>query len=883
MNDIPNSIPPRSAQNGKPSVRSAASTRSAVDTRADPFLKECAQLTEEEVLSRLSTSLGGLSEDDAALRLKQDGPNAVAPETHFQKLQLVRHAVLNPLVILLAVLAGIEMATGEYRSAWVMLAMIVVSVVLRLVQEIRADHAATKLKEMVHITATVFRDGVSLEIPMGGLVRGDIVLLSAGDMVPADVRILRAKDLFVSQARLTGESIPLEKMSAPELRTFSLLDAQNVGFWGTSVQTGTGTAVVVATGPKTTLGRMAELLAEPHPRTSFDAGISRVTWLMIRFMFLMIPLVFFVNGLTKHDWTQAFFFSMAVAVGLTPEMFPMIVTVCLSKGALSLSKKKVVVKRLNAIQNFGAMDILCSDKTGTLTLDQVVLERHCDVSGEENPHVLEMAYLNSYFQTGLKNVLDRAILNHQEIQVKVNFSIYKKMDEIPFTFTRKAMSVVLLFPDGDRRIVCKGAPEEVFKRCTQFELDGEVFPIETALLQDLKEEYERLSSDGFRVLALATKTVEERETYSIADEAEMTLIGYVAFLDPPKESATAAIKALGDLGVTVKVLTGDNELVGGKICREVGIPPGQVLLGSDVEVLDDPALALRVEKTTLFARLSPQDKRRVVLALRSNGHVVGHLGDGINDALALRASDIGISVDMAVDVAKESADLILMEKDLMVLAEGVKEGRRVFSNIVKYVRMGASSNFGNMFSVIGASAFLPFLPMAPIQILVNNLLYDMSQIAIPTDTVDEEQIARPRAWSMGELTRFILFFGPISSLFDYALFFILLFVFKCWDPSRASLFQTGWFVESLLTQTLVIHIIRTRRIPFIQSRASWPLLLTTCLVIAFGVWLPYSSIASSLGMTELPPLYWVFLGVLLLGYLTLTQWVKKYLFKRTWS
>ena len=561
---------------------------------------------------------------------------------------------------------------------------------------------------------------------------------------------------------------------------------------------------------------------------------------MIKLMAVMVPLVFLINGFTKHDWRGAFFFAMAVAVGLTPEMLPMIVSVCLSKGALAMSRKKVIVKRLNAIQNFGGMDVLCTDKTGTLTEDRVVLQRHCNLAGRETEEVLLDGYLISYFQTGLKNLLDRAILDSPDFHQQALIAKYKKLDELPFDFTRRMMSVLVETPEGKPILLTKGAPEDVFHQCSHFELDGKVSPMDPGLIVGLKEEYDRLSNDGFRVLAVATKEMPAKQACAKDDEGDLVLKGYVAFLDPPKNTAGPAIEALHKHGVAVKILTGDNQLISRKVCKDVGLAADPMLLGGDVEKMSDVELAEAAEKTTLFARLSPAHKQRVIRALRSKGHVVGFMGDGINDAPALRAADIGISVDTATDIAKESADLILLEKDLMVLEGGVVEGRKVFANILKYIRMGASSNFGNMFSVLGASAFLPFLPMAPIQVLTNNLLYDFSQVPIPIDAVDEEQVARPRPWNIDEIKRFIFFIGPISSIFDYTTFFVMLWVFNCWDPSRAPLFQTGWFVESLMTQTLIIHVIRTNKIPFIQSRASWPLTVTTLSIMALGMWLPYS-------------------------------------------
>jgi Mg2+-importing ATPase len=702
-------------------------------------------------------------------------------------------------------------------------------------------------------------------------------------MIPGDVRVLSCKDLFVSQGSLTGESLPIEKFHDPDTTTASSpTELKNICFMGTSVESGTATAVVVTTGIQTYFGSMASSITGERAETSFDQGLNRFTWLMIRLMAVMVPLVFLLNGFTKHDWKSAFFFAMAVAVGLTPEMLPMVVSVCLAKGALAMSRRKVIVKRLNSIQNFGGMDILCTDKTGTLTEDRVVLMRHCNVAGRETDSVLLFGYLISNFQTGLKNLLDRAILESADFHGKSLIEKYKKLDEIPFDFTRRMMSVLVQDPEGKAILFTKGAPEEVFQHSSHFELDGKLSPMDPALMVGLKQQYDSLSNDGFRVLAVATKDLPGKDVCSLADERDLVLRGYVAFLDPPKKTAGPALEALHRHGVAVKILTGDNQLISRKVCKDVGLAPDPMLLGADVEKMSDPELAEAALKTTLFARLSPAHKERVIRALRSKGHVVGFLGDGINDAPALRAADVGISVDTATDIAKESADLILLEQDLMVLEGGVTEGRKVFANILKYIRMGASSNFGNMFSVVGASAFLPFLPMAPIQVLTNNLLYDFSQVPIPTDAVDEEQVSRPRPWNIGEIKRFIFFIGPISSIFDYTTFFVMLWVFKCWDPSRAPVFQTAWFVESLMTQTLIIHVIRTNRIPFIQSRASLPLTITTLSIMILGAWLPYSPLASSLGLAHLPGLYWPILMVTLLCYVGLTQLTKVWLLRKKW-
>lgn len=845
-----------------------------------PILAEMARVEKSEVFSRMKTSPDGLSEEDVTTRRAESGPNVVADNHHRGWAWRLFSATRNPLVILLGVLAVISFATGDARAGGVMTLMVMLGVMLRLVQETRADAAAEKLKAMIKVTTAVVRGGREEEIPLQELVPGDVVSLSAGDMIPADARLVSANDLFVTQSALTGESLPVEKLDAPESREgISPLEMSNLCFLGTSVESGAATAVILATGARTYFGGMAGSMVGKTEPTSFDKGMRQFTWLMIRFMMVMVPLVFLINGFTKHNWHEAFFFSIAVAVGLTPEMLPMIVSVCLSKGALAMAREKVIVKQLGAIQNFGAMDVLCTDKTGTLTMDQVILQRHCDVMQKENDEVFRDAYLIAHFQTGLKNVLDRAVLSHRDAREEI-IAGFSKVDEIPFDFVRRMMSVVVEKPDKEHQILTKGAPEAIFPRCAFFELDGKTFPMEPRLVGGLMEQYQHLSADGFRVLAVAHKHLAVDEFISKEDECDLVLKGYIAFLDPPKDSAAKAIHALRAHGVTVKVLTGDNDLVARKVCRQVGLDVDDILLGDKVETMSDAELADAAERTQVFARLSPAHKQRVIRALQHKGHVVGFMGDGINDAPALHVADVGISVDSAVDIAKAAAAVILLEKDLMVLDDGVIEGRKVFVNILKYVRMGASSNFGNMFSVLGASAFLPYVPMAPIQVLTNNLLYDFSQVPIPTDTVGPEQTAMPRPWHIGDIRKFVLFIGPISSIFDYTTFFIMLYVFGCWNPARASLFQTGWFVESLITQTLVVHVIRTNRIPFIQGRASWQLTMTTAAIMAIAAWLPYSPLAPSLGFTALSALYWPLLLATLLCYVVLTQIVKMWLLRK---
>jgi P-type Mg2+ transporter len=872
--------------------------------RTAELIHDAATKDVAETLQRLKTPPNGLTDEEASDRLEIFGANEVAYQKKENWLSRLWVAARNPLVILLTVLAILSYSTGDSAAGTIMMLMVALGMSLRFVQETRADNAAAKLKAMITVTATVVRDGETREIPLRDLVPGDIVKLSAGDMIPGDVRLISAKDLFVIQATLTGESLPVEKTDTPDTReSVSTIERSDLCFLGTSVESGSATAVIVATGRHTYFGKVAHSLTRRQVETAFDKGVKKFTWLMIRFMLVMVPLVFLINGITKHNWKEAFFFALAVAVGLTPEMLPMIVSVCLSKGAIAMSRKKVIVKRLNSIQNFGAMNVLCTDKTGTLTLDRVILELYVDVFKKENEEVLRDAYLISHFQTGLKNVLDRAVLKHAELHGELGIEKYTKLDEIPFDFSRRMMSVVVQGSDGTCQLITKGAPEAVFAKCTRFESEAEIFDMEPILVGDLLEQVNSLNEDGLRVLAIATKKVEKRPTYSKADECDLVLTGYIAFLDPPKETAIAAIAALRQHGVTVKVLTGDNDLVTRKVCNEVGINAQKILLGRQVESMSDVDLAEAVEATDVFARLSPSHKQRLVKALQQRGHVVGFMGDGINDAPALRAADVGISVDNAVDIAKESADMILLEKSLMVLEEGVLEGRKVFVNILKYIRMGASSNFGNMFSVIGASAWLPYVPMAPIQVLTNNLLYDFSQVPIPTDNVGSLQTEKPRPWHMGEIARFIMFIGPISSIFDYTTYGMLWFVFKCnhlglaapaelaWrfpttgGPDAtyaAALFHTGWFVESLMTQTLIVHVIRTNLIPFIQSRASWQLTTTTAVIMAIAAYLPFSPLAVHLGFVPLPPLFWPLLLLTLVCYVALTQIVKVWLLKKSW-
>jgi Mg2+-importing ATPase len=840
-------------------------------------------------LNALETSWHGLSKSEVGKKLKKYGPNIVAVERKKHPVLKFLYLFFNPLPMLLLGLSALAYFTGEIHGAEVIALMVFFSTALAFTQDYRSEAAAESIRSLVVTTASVVRQGYvddinhTFEITFDKLVPGDIVHLSAGDMVPADLRLLSAKDLFVNQSTLTGESMPVEKYAIKSmLKNNNIPDLSNICFMGTHVISGTAIGAVVATGANTFFGTIASSLVEDRQLTNFDLGIQRFIWLMIRMMIVMVPAVFLINGFVKGNWVEALLFASAVAVGLTPEMLPMLVTINLAKGGIAMSRKKVIVKRLSAIQNFGAMDVLCADKTGTLTQDKVILERHVDIFGKDDARVLEFAYLNSHYQSGLRNLLDVAVLEHVEVHTKLHQdAAYKKVDEIPFDFNRRRMSVIVEKDQASQLLICKGAVEELLGICSYFQQGEQALPLTSSHVADAHLMVNALNEDGFRVIAVAYKEVgREHAVFEPVDESDLILSGYVAFLDPPKESAGPAIAALHEYGVAVKILTGDNSGVSRKVCHDVGLPTDTILLGSEIEALTDDVLAELVEKTTIFAKLYPQQKARIIHALQKNGHVVGFMGDGINDGPALKAADVGISVDNAVDIAKESADMILMEKNLMVIRDGLIEGRKVFGNIIKYVKMSASSNFGNMFSVLGASAFLPFLPMAPVQILFNNLMYDFSQTAVATDHVDDEYVAQPRKWEINNIARYIFTVGPISSVFDYMTFALMWFVFHATTQAHAGLFHTAWFVESLLSQTLIVHIIRTSKIPFLQSKPSRPLLVTTVIICSIGAYLPYSPFASILQMTALPSMYWLYLTAILLTYLALTQIVKTYLIRR---
>ncbi len=859
-------------------------------TAAEKRLLQICDLPLTDVLATLNSREGGLTSGEVEQRADEFGPNILFTKRREGFFLELWSRLKDPLVIQLLAIAGISAVMGDLRSAAVVGVMLLISVGLSYAQEKRSYKAAEELQNLVKTTCLVLRAGKEQELPISEIVPGDIIILDAGAIIPADCRLLAAKDFFVSQSALTGESMPMEKNPAPASQAVTTpLEAANACFQGSNVVSGTARAVAVNTGSRTYLGSISRNLSAAKEATSFDQGVKAFVWLMVRFMLVMVTVTFLIVGFTKHSWPTALLFAIAVAVGLTPEMLPMIITVCLSKGAMALSRKKVVVKKLKSIQNFGAMNILCTDKTGTLTQDNIVLERYVDVTNRTSEDVLRYAYMNSYYQTGLRNLLDKAILAHEDLDVEKNS---RKVDEIPFDFGRKRMSVII--EDEDRHVlICKGAVEEIYEACSQYQVEDEIHPLIDMLKNDLIEEYHELSSQGFRVLAIAYREFPKTlEVFTAHDESEMVLLGYIAFFDPPKDSAAKAIKALHQSGVDVKILTGDNELVTRKICKDVGIEHNRVVTGGELAEATNETFQSLVAQNNVFARLTPSQKEAIIRSLRRQGQVVGFLGDGINDAPAMKAADVGISVDTAVDIAKESADLILLEKSLMVLEDGILEGRRIFANITKYIKMGASSNFGNMFSVVGGSYFLPFLPMLPIQVLANNLLYDISQIAIPTDRVDPELVETPHRWDAGFIRKFMIRIGPVSSLFDYATFFIMLYGFNCivfshpgTDPAMKlyyeKLFHTGWFVESIFTQTLIVHIIRTNRIPFFQSKASPALVATTLAIMGLAAGLPYIPwIANLLGLVPLPGHYWFYLGGILVAYATLTHVVKRW-FGRT--
>lgn len=851
----------------------------------------------KSVYSYLQTTRLGLTRAEVEDRQLTYGKNEVVHEQKKNPFIVFIKTFINPFIGVLTGLAVISLVIDvlmaepgeqEWTGVVIIAVMVVCSTILRFWQEWKANEATDSLMKMVKNTCLVKRAGSGEEeLDITELVPGDIVFLAAGDMIPADLRIIESKDLFISQASLTGESEPIEKfpeVKEKQYRKGSIVELDNICYMGSTVISGAAQGIVFETGNRTFLGTIARNLTGHRATTAFDKGISKVSLLLIRFMLVMVPFVFFINGFTKGDWFEAFIFAISVAVGLTPEMLPMIVTANLSKGALSMSKKKTIVKNLNAIQNFGAMNILCTDKTGTLTCDKIVLEKYinADGSNDESKRILRHAYFNSYFQTGLKNLMDKAILSHvKELKLEHLKDAYTKVDEIPFDFIRRRMSVVIEDKQGKRQIITKGAVEEMLSICSHTEFNGEVQSLTDELKVKAQKISEEMNRKGMRVLAVAQKSyIEKVGNFSVSDEKEMVLIGFLAFLDPPKPSAAEAIKQLHEYGVEVKILSGDNDIVVKSIGQQVGIDTSYSLTGPDIENMDEATLKERVKTTTCFSKLTPLQKTQIISILQEQENTVGFLGDGINDAAALRQSDIGISVDSAVDIAKENADIILLEKDLMVLEDGVLEGRKTLGNINKYIKMTASSNFGNMFSVMFASAFLPFLPMMPIHLLIQNLLYDISQTTIPFDRMDPEFLRKPRRWDASDLKRFMIYIGPISSIFDIVTYLVMWHVFGCNSPEHQSLFQSGWFIEGLLSQTLIVHMIRTRKIPFIQSRATWPVIGMTTLVMVIGIVIPFTSFGASIGLQALPLSYFPWLVGILLSYCVLTQLVKNWYIRK---
>nr|WP_141671314.1 magnesium-translocating P-type ATPase [Gilliamella apicola] len=876
-----------------------------------------AQSSLDSILAKFQSSLSGLTQESAKSRIETYGKNEVAREKVPSVLIQLLMAFNNPFIFVLLALAIVSFVTDfwlplqngeetDLTSIIIILTMVSLSGLLRFWQEFRSNKAAEALKSMIRTTATVLRRAHKdmsperIEIPLSEIVPGDIVYLSAGDMIPADIRLIESRDLFVSQAVLTGESIPVEKydtlgavtqktsdnIETSNINKDNLLDVNNICYMGTNVVSGTATAIVVATGGDTHFGSLAKSIVGSRAETSFDRGVNSVSWLLIRFMLIMVPIVFFINGFSKNDWGDAALFALAVAVGLTPEMLPMIVSANLAKGAVGMAKRKVVVKRLNAIQNFGAMDILCTDKTGTLTQDKIILEHHLDIKGQVDSSVLELAWLNSYYQSGMKNLMDKAIIRFAEEKTsmkKVGVSLYKKIDELPFDFVRRRLSVVVQNGDDNHLMICKGAVEEMLSIASYVYENGEYLPLNDERKQALIALAHEYNKEGFRVLAVGVKNIPASETkpqYTVQDETALAIRGFLTFLDPPKESAFEAISALNEHGVGVKVLTGDNEIITIKVCREVGLEPGTPLLGTEIEKMDDAELKKQIEQHTIFAKLTPLQKSRIIRLLQDNGHTVGFLGDGINDAPALRDADVGISVDTATDIAKESADIILLEKSLMVLEEGVICGRETFGNIMKYLNMTASSNFGNIFSVLVASAFLPFLPMLAIHLLIQNLLYDISQLSLPWDKMDNEFLQKPRKWNALNIRRFMIWIGPTSSIFDITTYALMWFVFSANSVEAQSLFHSGWFIEGLLSQTLVVHMLRTQKIPFVQSTAAFPVIVMTLLVMAIGIYIPFSPLSGLIGLQPLPWSYFPWLLATLFSYCCVAQLMKRIYIKR---
>ena len=849
----------------------------------------------DQIYSELDTDKEGLSDEAVAEKIEKYGLNQLTHEKSVPWYKQLIKSFIDPFTLVLMTLAVISFITDvllsppesrSFKTVIVISTLVAISGFLKFSQEYRSSKAADKLKTLISSTSDILRKKSGIqEIDVENIVPGDIISLAAGDIIPADLRLIVSNDLLVSESSLTGESEPVEKVASP-LNSISddtaVTELSNICLLGTTIASGSATGIVLATGDATYFSSIASSIVTQKNKTSFDKGIKKISLLLIRLMILMVPLVFVVNGITKGDWLQALLFAISIAVGLTPEMLPVIVTTNLAKGAILMGKHKTVVKELDAIQNFGAMDILCTDKTGTLTMDEMTVTTYLNARGEEDPTVLRKAYLNSFFQTGLRNLMDVAVLEKGKDKGFSNLEYqYSKVEEIPFDFIRRRISVVLKDAEGKNKMITKGAYEEIIGICTQVENGGKIEVLTAVEKKEALDRAKKLSSEGIRVIAIAQKEqLAASEATSKAEEKELVLAGFVGFLDPVKESAGEALKVLEEDGIDVKILTGDSGAVTLKVCQNLGLVVQRVLLGNEIGKMSDEELAAAVEETSVFAKLEPLQKSRIIQSLQEKAHIVGYMGDGINDAAALHQADVGISVDTAVGIAKDSADIILLEKDLRVLEEGVIEGRKVFGNIMKYIKITVSSNFGNVFSVLLASLVLPFLPMLPIQLLVQNLLYNISQLAIPWDTMDQEYLKKPRKWNADDIGKFMLFVGPISSIFDVVTFLVMWFIFKANTPAMQSLFQTGWFVVGLLSQTLIVHMIRTEKIPFIESRATLPVMALSGGMMLIGAGLPFTPFGTSIGLTALPLAYFPWLIGILFSYSLLLQLVKKRYIKR---
>lgn len=865
----------------------------------------------ESTFANYKTSALGLVDDQVEENRDAYGENVITKGQEDSMIRKIYESIINPFTVILLVIALVSFITNVWlakpgeqdpTTSIIIVTLVLISGGIRFIQELRSDKAASNLSRMIVNTATVLRDGSEQEIPIDEIVVGDVIKLSAGDMIPADVVLIDSRDFFVQQSGLTGESDAVEKVclrKADSQNLDSLLESESLAFMGTNVISGRATALVLVVGDETMMGAIEQTINTYDEPTSFEREMNTISWLLIRLMLVMVPVVFVINGLTDGDWLEAGVFALSVGVGLTPEMLPMIITASLAKGSIIMAKEKVVIKKLNAIQDLGAIDILCTDKTGTLTQDEIVLEYPLDIHGDLDLSVLRRAYLNSYFQTGLKNLMDRAIINRTQKEAKKHEIVrdldqtFHKIDELPFDFERRRMSVIVKDEDGVVSMVTKGALEEMLSVSTYVEYKGEIKRLTDEVRQEVLAEVAQLNEQGLRVLGVSYKTdLDENDIFSVEDERDMILTGYLAFLDPPKPSAAPAIKALAEYGVTTKILTGDNEKVTQAVCEKVGLDVERILLGSEIDTMTDQELAQVVETTTVFAKLSPDQKARIILSLKNNGHKVGYMGDGINDAPSMKVSDVGISVDTAVDIAKETADVILLDKDLMVLEKGLVEGRKVYANMTKYIKMTVSSNFGNIFSLLFASIFLPFLPMAPVHLIVLNLIYDLSCIALPFDNVDKEFLKKPRIWEANSIMRFMAWIGPISSVFDIITYMLLYFLvvpmilghgYNHGAADAAAfimVFQTGWFIESMWSQTMVIHMLRSPKLPFIQSRPAFSVVVTTLAAAFFVTSLPYSPLASILKLSQLNGLYFVLLFAIIVLYMLSVTVVKRIYIKK---